>query len=153
MLALASKAIILGFSVTTDAATQRLAEQEGVDIRAYSIIYNIIEDVEKALKGLLEPVYKDVVLGHADVRAVFRVTKVGKVAGCYITDGEIQRGASVRVKRAGAVIKEDRIGTLKRFQEDATEVKTGFECGLSLNNFNDLEVGDVLEAYKKERVS
>ena len=92
-------------------------------------------------------------LGHADVRAVFRVTKVGKVAGCYVIDGEIQRGAAVRVKRAGAVIKEDRIGTLKRFQEDATEVKTGFECGLSLNNFNDLEVGDILEAYKKERVS
>ena len=153
MLALASKAIILGFNVTTDAATQRLAEQEGVDIRNYSIIYNIVEDVEKALKGMLEPVFKDVVLGHADVRAVFRVTKVGKVAGCYVIDGEIQRGAAVRVKRAGAVIKEDRIGTLKRFQEDATEVKTGFECGLSLNNFNDLEVGDILEAYKKERVS
>jgi len=94
-----------------------------------------------------------VVLGHAEVRAVFRITKVGKVAGCYVTDGEIQRGASVRVKRGSEVVREDRIGTLKRFQEDATEVKTGFECGLSLNNYNELEVGDVLEAYKKERVS
>jgi translation initiation factor IF-2 len=153
MLAVASRAIILGFNVTADAASQRMAEQEGVDVRTYSVIYNIIEDVEKALKGMLEPVYKDVVLGHAEVRAVFHISKVGRVAGCYITDGEIQRGASVRVKRNGAVVKEDRIGTLKRFQEDATEVKTGFECGLSLNNFNELEVGDILEAYKKERVS
>jgi translation initiation factor IF-2 len=139
--------------VTTDVSAQRMAEQEGVDIRTYSIIYNIVEDVEKALKGMLEPVYKEVVLGHAEVRAVFKVSKVGKVAGCYITDGEIQRGAMVRIKRGGEVIREDRIGTLKRFQEDVTEVKTGFECGISLNNFNEIEVGDVLEAYKKERVS
>lgn len=153
MLAAASKAIILGFNVTTEAAVQRAAENEGVDIRTYNIIYNIVEDVEKALKGLLEPVYKEVVLGHAEVRAVFRITKVGRVAGCYVTDGEMQRGALVRVKRRGEMIHEDRIGTLKRFQEDVTEVKAGFECGLSLNNFNELEVGDVLEAYKKERVS
>lgn len=153
MLAVASKAIILGFNVTTDVAAQRMAEAEGVDVRTYNIIYNIVEDIEKALKGLLEPVYKEVVLGHAEVRAVFRITRVGKVAGCYVTDGEIQRGAAVRVKRGGEVLREDRIGTLKRFQEDVTEVKAGFECGLSLNNFNELEVGDVLEAYKKERVS
>lgn len=153
MLAVASKAIILGFNVATDVATQRMADTEGVDIRTYSIIYKIVEDIEKALKGMLEPVFKEVVLGHAEIRAVFRITKVGKVAGCYVTDGEIQRGASVRVKRGGEAIREDRIGTLKRFQEDTTEVKTGFECGLSLNNFNELEVGDVLEAYKKERVS
>jgi translation initiation factor IF-2 len=153
MLAAASKAIILGFNVVTDVASQRMAENEGVDIRTYNIIYNLVEDVEKALKGMLEPVYKDVVIGHAEVRVVFRVTKVGKVAGCYVTDGELLRGASVRVKRGGEVIREDRIGTLKRFQEDVTEVKTGFECGLSLNNFNEVEAGDILEAYKKERVS
>ena len=153
MLAVASKAIILGFNVVADIAAQRMVEADGVDIRTYNIIYKIVEDIEKALKGMLEPVFKEVVLGHAEVRAVFRITKVGKVAGCYVTDGEIPRGASVRVKRGGEVVREDRIGTLKRFQEDTTEVKTGFECGLSLNNYNELEVGDVLEAYKKERVS
>ena len=152
MLAVASKAIILGFSVTVDAAIQRLADQEGVDVRVYNIIYNIVEDIEKALKGMLEPVYKEVILGHAEVRAVFRITKVGKIAGCYVTDGEIQRGASVRLKRGGAVVQEDRVGTLKRYQEDATEVKTGFECGIGLNNFHEIEVGDVMETYKKERV-
>ncbi len=153
MLAIASKAIILGFNVTADAAAQRMAEAEGVDIRIYNIIYNLVEDIEKALKGLLEPVYKEVVLGHAEVRAVFRISKVGRVAGCYVVDGEIQRGALARVKRAGQVIHEDRIGSLKRFQEDVTEVKAGFECGLSLNNFTEIEVGDLIEAYKKERVS
>ncbi len=153
MLAIASKAIILGFNVTADAAAQRMAEAEGVDIRIYDIIYNLVEDVEKALKGLLEPVYKEVVLGHAEVRAIFRVSKVGRVAGCYVTDGEIQRGAMVRVKRGGEIVREDRIGSLKRFQEDVPEVKAGFECGLSLNNFSEIEVGDVLEVYKKERVS
>ncbi len=153
MLAIASKAIILGFNVAVDPVAQRLAESDGVDIRVYDVIYNLVADVEKALKGMLEPVYKEVVLGHAEVRAVFRISKVGKVAGCYVTDGEIQRGALVRVQRGGETIREDRINTLKRFQEDVAEVKAGFECGISLNNFHEIEVGDVLEAYKKERVS
>ncbi len=153
MLAVASGAIILGFSVNVEPAAQRLAENEGVDIRQYNIIYNIIEDVQKALTGLLEPVYREVITGHAEVRQVFRVTKVGKVAGSYITDGEIHRNSLVRLKRGGEVLVEDRIATLRRFQEDVPEVKTGFECGINLNNFNDFEVGDILEAYKKERVS
>jgi translation initiation factor IF-2 len=153
MLAIASKAIILGFSVNVDGTAQRMAEAEGVDIRIYDIIYNLIEDVEKALKGLLEPVYKDVVLGHAEIRAVFRISKVGKIAGCYVTDGEILRNSMTRIKRGDQVLKEDKIISLKRFQEDAAEVKTGFECGLSFGNFNEFEVGDVVEAYKKERVS
>ena len=153
MLAVASDAIILGFSVNVEPAAQRMAENEGVDIRLYNIIYNIIEDVQKALTGLLEPVYKEVVTGHAEVRQVFQVSKVGKVAGSYVTDGEIHRNSPVRVKRGGEVLVEDRIATLKRFQEDVTEVKTGFECGINLHNFNDFEVGDILEAYKKERVS
>lgn len=152
MLAVASNAIILGFSVSVDGTAQRMAEAEGVDIRLYNIIYNIIEDVQKALTGLLEPVYKEVITGHAEVRAVFKVTKVGKVAGSYITDGEITRNSSVRLKRAGQVLTEDKIATLRRFQEDVTEVKTGFECGINLHNFNDFEVGDILETYKKERV-
>jgi translation initiation factor IF-2 len=153
MLAVASGAIILGFSVHVEPAAVRLAENEGVDIRQYNIIYNIIEDVQKALTGLLEPVYREVITGHAEVRQVFRVTKVGKVAGSYITDGEIHRNSLVRLKRGGEVLVEDRISTLRRFQEDVPEVKTGFECGINLNNFNDFEVGDILEAYKKERVS
>ncbi len=153
MLAVASGAIILGFSVHVEPAAQRLAENEGVDIRQYNIIYNIIEDVQKALTGLLEPVYREVITGHAEVRQVFRVSKVGKVAGSYITDGEIHRNSLVRLKRGGEVLVEDRIATLRRFQEDVPEVKTGFECGINLNNFNDFEVGDILEAYKKERVS
>ncbi len=153
MLAVASKAIILGFSVGVDPAAQRMAEAEGVDIRIYDIIYNLVEDVQKALAGLLEPVYKEVVTGHAEVRALFRVSKVGRVAGCYVTDGEISRNSLVRVLRAGEVIAEDRISSLKRFQEDVAEVKTNFECGISLANFSGFEVGDVIEAYKKERVS
>jgi translation initiation factor IF-2 len=153
MLAVASKAIILGFSVTVDGTAQRMAEAEGVDIRIYNIIYNLIEDVEKALTGLLEPVYREVVTGHAEIRQVFRISKVGKIAGCYVIDGEIPRNSMVRVQRAGAVIRDDRITNLKRFQEDVPEVKTGYECGINLGNFNDFEVGDVLEAFKKERVS
>ena len=138
MLAAASKAIILGFSVNLDASAQKLAEAEGVEIRQYNIIYNIVEDVQKAMTGMLEPVYREVVTGHAEVRQVFRVTKMGKIAGSYITDGEIVRGSQARVQRGGEVIAEDKIATLKRFQEDVTEVKTGFECGINLHNFNDL---------------
>ena len=153
MLAVASSAIILGFSVSVDAATQRMAEAQGVDIRMYNIIYNLVEDVQKALTGLLEPVYREVVTGHAEIRAVFRVTKVGRVAGSYIIDGEIARNSMVRVKRGGETIAEDRLTSLKRFQEDAAEVKTGYECGISLGNFGDFQEGDIIEAYKKERVS
>ncbi len=137
---------------TGNISESKMAEAEGIDIRIYNIIYNIIEDVQKALQGMLEPVYKEVVTGHAEIRQVFRVSKVGKVAGCYILDGEIQRNSPVRVKRAGEVIAEDKIAALKRFQEDVPEVKTGFECGIHLHNFHDFETGDVLEAYKKERV-
>lgn len=153
MLAAASKAIILGFSVDVDPAAQRAADAEGVDIRVYDVIYNLIEDVRKALSGLLEPVYQEVITGHAEVRAIFRISKVGKVAGCYVTDGAVTRNALVRVKRGDAVLQEDRIASLKRFQEDVTEVRAGFECGVSLANFSDFEVGDIFEVYQKERVS
>jgi translation initiation factor IF-2 len=139
--------------VSIDAAAQRMAETQGVDIRIYNIIYNLVEDVQKALTGLLEPVYREVVTGHAEVRAVFRITKVGKVAGCYVTDGEIARNSMVRVKRNGETIAEDRLTSLRRFQEDVPEVKTGYECGISLGNFGDFQEGDIIEWYKKERVS
>ena len=153
MLASASKAIILGFSVAFDGTSQRIAEAEGVEVRLYNIIYNIIEDVQKALTGLLEPVYKEVITGHGEIRQVFKVTKVGKVAGCMVIDGELTRNTMARVKRGDQILREDKIVSLKRFQEDAPEVKTGFECGLNFGNFNDFEVGDIIEAYKKERVS
>jgi translation initiation factor IF-2 len=153
MLAVASNAIILGFSVSVDASAQRLAEAQGVDIRIYNIIYNLVEDVQKALTGLLEPVYREVITGHAEVRAVFRITKVGRVAGSYVIDGEIARNSMVRVKRGGETIAEDRLTSLKRFQEDVPEVKTGYECGISLGNFGDFQEGDIIEGYKKERVS
>jgi translation initiation factor IF-2 len=153
MLASASKAIILGFSVTFDGTAQRIAEAEGVEVRLYNIIYNIIEDVQKALTGLLEPVYKEVITGHGEIRQVFKVTKVGKVAGCMVIDGELTRNTMARIKRGDQVLREDKIVSLKRFQEDVPEVKTGFECGLNFGNFNDFEVGDIIEAYKKERVS
>jgi translation initiation factor IF-2 len=153
MLAVASSAIIMGFSVNVEPTAARMADAEGVDIRLYDIIYKLVEDIERALTGLLEPVYKEVITGHAEVRAVFRVSKVGKVAGCYILDGEVHRGALARVKREGVVLAEDRITGLKRFQEDVTEVKTSFECGISLGNYNEYEEGDIFEVYKKERVS
>ena len=153
MLAIASHVLIMGFSVNVEPAAARMADAEGIDIRLYDIIYKLVEDIERALTGLLDPVYKEVIAGHAEVRAVFRVSKVGKVAGSYVLDGEIRRNSLVRVKRAGVVLAEDRIVGLKRFQEDATEVKTGFECGITLGNYHDFEEGDIFEAYKKERVS
>ncbi len=153
MLAIASHALIMGFSVNVEPAAARMADAEGIDIRLYDIIYKLVEDIERALTGLLDPVYKEVITGHAEVRAVFRVSKVGKVAGCYVLDGDIRRNALARVKRAGAVLAEDRIVGLKRFQEDTTEVKTGFECGITLGNYHDFEEGDIFEVYKKERVS
>ena len=130
-----------------------MAEAEGVDIRIYNIIYKLIEDIQKALTGLLEPVYHEVVVGHAVVRTVFHISKVGKIAGCYVTDGEIIRNSMARLKRNGEVIHQDRVTSLKRYQEDATEVKTGFECGINLSNFSDFAEGDIIETYKKERVS
>jgi translation initiation factor IF-2 len=153
MLAVASDAIILGFSVGVDPAAARMAEIQGVDIRIYNIIYNLVEDVQKALNGLLEPVYRQVVTGHAEIRVVFRISRVGRVAGCYVLDGEIGRNSMVRILREGEVIAEDRLTSLKRFQEDVPEVKSGYECGVSLGNFGDFQEGDIIEAYKKERVS
>ena len=153
MLAVASKAIIIGFNVAADPAVQKAADAEGVDIRIYDIIYKLAEDVDKALKGLLEPVYEDVAIGHARIRAVFRIPQRGKIAGCYVTDGIVTRNALVRISRAGEIIYEGRLNSLKHLKDDVTEVKTGFECGIGLEGFQDFKVGDVIEPYKKERVS
>ncbi len=151
MLAIASKAIVIGFNVTADVAARRLAESEGVEIRLYNLIYQIIEDMQKALHGLLEPVYEEVITGHAQVRAVFRVSRVGRVAGCYVTDGVIERNTRAHVLREGEQIFDGPILSLKRFQEDVLQVRAGYECGIALDGFQDFKPGDVIEGYKKER--
>ncbi len=153
MLASASKAIVIGFNVQADAAARRLADSEGVSIRIYDIIYRLIEDIEKALKGMLEPEEHEVVTGHADVRAVFRISKVGNIAGCYVTDGELHRNAKMRVLRAGEPVHEGWVGSLKHLQEDVREVRQGFECGVAVKGFNDYMVGDKLECFTIEKVA
>lgn len=151
-LAIASGAIIIGFNVQADPTPRSMAEMEGVEIRQYEVIYKLIEDVEKALQGLLEPVYEDVVLGRAKVRAVFHISKRGKVAGVYVEEGEIRRNAQAKVIRDGEVVYDGQIASLKRFKDDVKEVAAGFECGIGLDGFEDLEEGDIIEVYKKERV-
>lgn len=151
MLAAASKAIVIGFNVQADAAARRLAEAEGVSIRLYDIIYRLTEDIEKALTGMLEPVLKESVIGHAEVRAIFRVSKVGNVAGCLVTDGEIRRNALIRVIRSGEVIHESSVASLRHLTEDVREVRHGFECGIAVKNFDKFEIGDILECYVLEK--
>ena len=152
MLAAASKAIVIGFSVQADAAARRLAESEGISIRLYDIIYRMLEDVEKALKGMLEPELKETTTGYAEVRQVFRISKVGNIAGSYILGGEIRRGNKARVIRAGTIIHESEISSLKHLQEDVREIRQGFECGIGIKGFADFMVGDRIESYVIERV-
>ncbi len=152
MLAAASKAVIVGFSVQADVAARRLAEKEGVSIRLYEIIYRMIEDIEKALNGMLEPVEKETVLGRADVRKVFRISKVGSIAGCYVIDGEIRRNARGKVLRNGEVVAVGEISSIKHLQEDVKEIRQGFECGIALRNFSDFNEGDKIECVLVEKV-
>jgi translation initiation factor IF-2 len=152
MLASASKAVIIGFSVQADVSARRLAEKEGVSIRLYEIIYRMIEDVEKALNGMLEPVDKETVLGHADVRRVFRISKVGNIAGCYIIDGEIRRNSRAKVIRGGDIVAIGDITSLKHLQEDVKDLRQGFECGISIRNFSDYQEGDRIECVLVEKV-
>ena len=153
MLAAASQAIVIGFNVQADAAARRLADTEGVSIRLYDIIYRLIEDVEKALKGMLEPELREAVVGHAEVRAVFRISKVGNVAGCRVTDGEIRRNGRIRVIRGEKMIHEADISSLKHLQDDVREVRAGYECGIALKNFNEFEEGDLFECFVLEKVA
>ena len=153
MLAIASSAIVVGFQVDIDTAAQRLADVDGVDVRRYDIIYKLIDDLDKALKGLLEPTYQDVIIGHAEVRAVFRISRKGNVAGSYVLDGQVTRNALARVRRNGNEIYTGKVASLKRFTEDVREVAAGYECGISLENFEDFQQGDIIECYTKERVS
>jgi len=152
MLAAASRAIVIGFNVQPDMAARRLAESEGVEIRHYRLIYQIIDDVRLALNGMLEPVYQDVMTGQAEVRAVFRVRGFGQVAGCYVLSGTIDRNSRVLVRRNGQELYDGRISSLKRFQEDVPQVRTGFECGIGVDGFSGFEEGDEIVAYQRERV-
>ncbi len=152
MLASASNAIIIGFNVRPDARVSELAEKEGVEIKPYDIIYNVIADMKAAMEGLLEPEYRDVVQGHAEVRQLFKIPKAGTIAGSYVVDGKISRNAQLRLLRQGVVLYDGRFSSLKRLKDDVREVLTGYECGIGIENFNDLREGDVIEAYVKERV-
>ncbi|MDG2422554.1 MAG: translation initiation factor IF-2 [Phycisphaerales bacterium] len=153
-LAEASGAIIIGFNVTTSAGARRAAEKAAVDIRLYDVIYDISDDLKKAMVGLLDPEHRIEVIGHAEVREVFKISKVGMVAGCYVTDGSIERNALIRVTREDIVIEADRkLSQLKRFKDDAKEVKSGQECGMLIDGYDDIKVGDVLECYKSQEVA
>ncbi|MBA2873950.1 translation initiation factor IF-2 [Thermaerobacillus caldiproteolyticus] len=152
ILATASNAIVIGFNVRPDANAKRVAESEKVDIRLHRIIYKVIEEIEAAMKGMLDPEYEEKVIGQAEVRQTFKVSKVGTIAGCYVTDGKITRDSSVRLIRQGVVIYEGQIDTLKRFKDDVREVAQGYECGLTIKNFNDIKEGDVIEAYIMQEV-
>ena len=152
MLAAASGAIIVGFNVRPDRVATDSAHQQGVDMRMYRVIYDAIEEMEQAMKGMLEPKFKEVVLGHAEVRQVFKITGAGAVAGCYVQDGTIRRNAEVRVVRDGIVFHEGHLNTLKRFKDDVKEVASGYECGMSIENYNDIKEHDVIECFVMEEV-
>ncbi|MFL6465706.1 MAG: translation initiation factor IF-2 [Bryobacteraceae bacterium] len=153
LLASASEALIVGFNVRPERNAVATAEQQKVDIRLHSIIYELIDEIQLAMTGLLEPVYKEVVQGHAEVRETFRISKVGTIAGCFVADGVVRRDSQVRVMRDGEAVHTGRIEALKRFKNDASEVKNGLECGISLSNFNNVQVGDTLEFFTTEKIA
>jgi translation initiation factor IF-2 len=152
-LALASKAVIIGFNTRADAAARKLAEASGVDIRYYNIIYDVVDEIKAAMSGMLAPEKKESVIGLVEIREVFRISKVGAVAGCMVLDGTVKRGASVRLLRDNVVVFTGELDSLKRFKEDVREVKAGFECGLSLKNFSDIQQGDQLEVFEVVEVA
>ncbi|WP_448911167.1 translation initiation factor IF-2 [Holdemania massiliensis] len=152
MLASASKAMIYGFNVRPDANVRKKAEEEGVEIRLHNIIYKAMEEMELAMKGLLAPVFEEVVIGQAEVRQTFKVSKIGTIAGCMVTDGKLVKDCKVRLIRQGIVVYDGQLGSLKRFQNDAKEVTNGYECGLTIMNFNDIKEGDLIEAYADQEV-
>ena len=152
MLASASNAIIIGFNVRPDNAVRDIAEREKIDVRLYRVIYEAIEDVQKAMKGMLAPKYKENVLGRAQVRQVFKITGAGTVAGSYVTDGKIVRNAQVRLLRDSVIVHEGKIDSLKRFKDDAKEVAQGYECGIGLEGYNDIKEGDEIECFQMEEI-
>ena len=151
-LALASNAVIIGFNVRPERSAEELAAKESIDVRLHTVIYNITDELKKAMEGLLDPTFKEVTLGRAEVRDIFKVPKTGVIAGCYVANGRVLRNAQVRLLRDNVVVFEGKIGSLKRFKDDASEVKEGFECGIGIAGFNDIKTGDVIEAYTMEKV-
>ena len=151
-LANASNAIIIGFNVRPDANARRTAENEKVDIRLHRVIYKALEEIEQAMKGMLDPEYEEEVIGYAEVRQTIKVSKIGTIAGSYVTEGKITRDAGVRVIREGVVIFEGELDSLKRFKDDAKEVASGYECGITIKNFNDIKEGDQIEAFQMVEV-
>ena len=152
-LAIASKAVIIGFNVRADQQAKRLAEANGVDIRYYNIIYDAVDDVKAALSGMLSPEQKEEIIGLVEIRQIFRVPKIGSVAGCMVLDGMVRRGSRVRLLRDNMVIWTGELDSLKRFKDDVREVKDGFECGLSLKNYDDIKEGDQLEVFEIKEVA
>jgi translation initiation factor IF-2 len=151
-LAKASKAIVIGFNVRPSSNVKSLADQVGVEIRLYNIIYRVQEDIEQALKGMLAPKFEEKVIGQAEVREVYKISKIGTIAGCMVTDGSIIRDSICRVLRNGIVVFEGKLASLKRFKDDAKEVRQGFDCGLSVENYNDIKVGDVIEVSQLKEI-
>ena len=151
-LASSSNAIIIGFNVRPDTNALLLADKEAVEIKTYSIIYNAIDDIKAAMEGMLEPEYKEVILGRTEIRQIYKVSNVGTIAGCYVLDGKITRGASIRLLRSNIIILDGTLNSLKRFKDDAKEVAAGYECGLSIEKFNDIREGDIIEAYEMQEI-
>jgi len=152
-LAATANATIIGFNVRPDRKARELAEVEGVEIRTYEIIYQIIEDIERAMVGLLAPEFEEVVTGEVEVREIFRVPRIGAIAGCYVRSGVITRGSKVRFLREGVIIWKGTITSLKRFKDDVREVREGFECGIGLSDFQDLKQGDLIETFEEREIA
>ncbi len=153
ILAAVSNAVVIGFHIRASLKAEELASREGVEIKLYDIIYEVIADVKASLEGLLEPIVKEVVVGKAEVRQVFKISKMGTIAGCFLHKGKVKRNDQVHLIRDNTVIYEGKIKSLKRFKNDAREVEEGFECGIGLYNYDDIKVGDFIEAYEKEEVA
>jgi translation initiation factor IF-2 len=151
-LAEASNAVIIGFNVRANKEAREAAERAGIEIRYYNIIYNLVDDVKQAMSGLLAPSLRETLLGNAQILEIFKVSKVGSIAGCRVTDGTVERGANVRLLRDNVVIHEGKLSQLKRFKDDAREVVAGQECGMAFENYQDMKVGDVIECYRVETV-
>jgi translation initiation factor IF-2 len=153
MLAAASNAIVIGFQVRPSLTARRIAEKEEIDIRLYSIIYDAIEELKSAMEGMLSPEIKEQIVSTIEIREVFKITKVGTIAGCMVKEGKVKRTNKVRVIREGIVVYTGELGSLKRFKDDVKEVASGYECGLNIEKFNDIKVGDIVEAYEEVEVS
>ena len=152
-LASASDAIILGFQVRPTMGARKLAENEQIDIRLYSIIYKAIEEIKAAMEGMLSPDIEEKIIGSAEIRETFDITKVGTIAGCFVLEGIIKRNSMIRIIRDGIVVHSGELGSLKRFKDDVKEVKNNYECGLNIDKYNDIEVGDIVEAYEEVEVA